>query len=73
MKDKEKFIRGCFEDVCSQVEWKCSILQKGDQIALIHGEAFIKIGKEYFDIIDEIIKKQLKLFMDNYGKSCAFR
>lgn len=38
-----------------------SILQKGDQIVLIHGEAFIKIGKEYFDIIDEIIKKQLKL------------
>lgn len=35
--------------------------------------SFYQNRERIFDIIDEIIKKQLKLFMDNYGKSCAFR
>lgn len=45
------------------VKWEMnsSFLEKENQVAMIKGEAFIKVNKEYFDIIDTIVKNMLDI------------
>lgn len=52
-----------------RIKWKddCSFLKKGNQVALINGETYIKLNKEYFNIIEDIVYKKLDVSkLENY-------